>query len=437
MCDTIVATPAYTKNGKMLFAKNSDRSPNEPQFLQHIPAKDYDLQKTPTLALTYVAVPQVEHTFEITISRPSWMWGAEFGFNEFGLNIGNEAVFTKEKYVKTDGVTGMDMLRLALERCRSAKEALDFLTDFIEKYQQGGNCGYGKKFYYHNSFLIADSSDAYVLETAGKYWVWKKVKDFFAISNCLCLESYDACSAGLVENAIKNGWCKSKADFNFVKCYTEPLFTKFAKGRERRVKAMELLGEGAPDVKKFISILRSHAGKAERGYQEVGSICMHAGGVIGDQTTASYVAEIDGADSVYFVTGASLPCISLFKPYVLGKNEHVAEDGEDKKGVGYWLTHEKMMRYFISGTLLTNEIIEKGRAAENEWIDRFLSARKEDRVAISEDAFEQDERLVLKQLDDARTKQISFTRGGAYYRIFWKNKTKKLYEFIKKENKEK
>lgn len=174
MCDTIVATPAYTKNGKMLFAKNSDRSPNEPQFLQHIPAKDYDLQKTPTLALTYVMVPQVEHTFEITISRPSWMWGAEFGFNEFGLNIGNEAVFTKEKYVKTDGVTGMDMLRLALERCRSAKEALDFLTDFIEKHPQGGNCGYGKKFYYHNSFLIADSSDAYVLETAGKYWVWKR-----------------------------------------------------------------------------------------------------------------------------------------------------------------------------------------------------------------------------------------------------------------------
>ena len=140
---------------------------------------------------------------------------------------------------------------------------------------------------------------------------------------------------------------------------------------------------------------------------------------------------------MYFVTGASLPCISLFKPYVLGKNEHVAEDGEDKKGVEYWLTHEKMLRYFISGTLLTNEIIEKGRAAENEWIDRFLSAGKEDRVAISEDAFEQDERLVLKQLDDARTKQISFTRGGAYYRIFWKNKTKKLYEFIKKENKEK
>lgn len=331
MCDTIVATPAYTKNGKMLFAKNSDRSPNEPQFLQHIPAKDYDLQKTPTLALTYVAVPQVEHTFEITISRPSWMWGAEFGFNEFGLNIGNEAVFTKEKYVKTDGVTGMDMLRLALERCRSAKEALDFLTDFIEKYPQGGNCGYGKKFYYHNSFLIADSSDAYVLETAGKYWVWKKVKDFFAISNCLCLESYDACSAGLVENAIKNGWCKSKTDFNFVKCYTEPLFTKFAKGRERRVKAMELLGEGAPDVKKFISILRSHAGKAERGYQEVGSICMHAGGVIGDQTTASYVAEIDGADSVYFVTGASLPCISLFKPYVLGKTSTSRKTAKIKK----------------------------------------------------------------------------------------------------------
>lgn len=434
MCDTIVATPAYSKNGKMLFAKNSDRSPNEPQFLQHIPAKDYDLDKNPTLKLTYVSVPQVGHTYEIAISRPSWMWGAEFGFNEFGLNIGNEAVFTKEKYVKTEGVTGMDMLRLALERCKSAKEALDFLCEFVESHEQGGNCGYGKKFYYHNSFLIADSVDAYVLETAGRFWVRKKVKDYFAISNCLCLDEYDECSEGLVENAIKHGWCKSKEDFNFVKCYTEPLFTKFAKGRERRMAAMNILKSGAPDVKTFMSILRTHGGKAVDGFQEVGSICMHAGGVVGDHTTASYVAEIDGKNSAYFVTGSSMPCIALFKPYVLGRSDYVAEEGEDEKGVAYWLMREKMMRYFISGTLLPNEFCEKGAEEEDKRINEFLSASSEKRRAISAAAFESEERLVLKQLDDARTKQIAFTRGGVYYRIFWKNKTKELYESIKKQN---
>lgn len=436
MCDTIVATPAYTKNGKMLFAKNSDRSPNEPQFIEHIVAKDYDLSKTPTLKMTYVSVPQVEHTYEIMISRPSWMWGAEFGANEFGLNIGNEAVFTKEKYIKTDGITGMDLLRLALERCETARKALDFLTGFIEKYPQGGNCGYGKNFYYHNSFLIADSSEAFVLETAGKFWVWKEVKDYFAISNCLCLEEYDGCSSGLVENAIEKGWCKSKEDFNFVKCYTEPLFTKFAKGRERRAKAMEMLKSGAPDIHTFISILRTHGGKAKSGFQEVGSICMHAGGIVGDQTTASYVAEIDGKDSVYFVTGASMPCINLFKPYVLEKNDYVAEDGEDKKGVEFWLTREKMIRYFISGSLSLNEFSKTGRDAEAEWINKFLSANKEERNKLSEDAFEKEERLVLKQLDVARTKRLAFTRGGAYYRLFWKRKTKELYEFIKKENRQ-
>ncbi|UKI14670.1 MAG: hypothetical protein L6V85_01145 [Clostridiales bacterium] len=75
---------------------------------------------------------------------------------------------------------------------------------------------------------------------------------------------------------------------------------------------------------------------------------------------------------------------------------------------------------------MTNEIIEKGRAAENEWIDRFLSAPKEDRVAISEDAFEQDERLVLKQLDDARTKtNLVHERRRVLQNFLEKNKTKK------------
>lgn len=40
------------------------------------------------------------------------MFGAEAGMNEYGVCIGNEAVFSKEKLVNYQGLLGMDMLRL-------------------------------------------------------------------------------------------------------------------------------------------------------------------------------------------------------------------------------------------------------------------------------------------------------------------------------------
>ena len=38
MCDTM----GFFHEGSAIFAKNSDRSPNEPQVLEYIPAKDHE-----------------------------------------------------------------------------------------------------------------------------------------------------------------------------------------------------------------------------------------------------------------------------------------------------------------------------------------------------------------------------------------------------------
>ena len=126
MCDTLVALTNSTKNKTVLFAKNSDRQPNEPHIMIRIPRRTYP--KGAKVKCTYIEIDQARETYEVMLLKPSWIWGAEMGCNEWGLNIGNEAVFTKEKQ-GPPSLLGMDMLRIALERCRTADEALRCLID--------------------------------------------------------------------------------------------------------------------------------------------------------------------------------------------------------------------------------------------------------------------------------------------------------------------
>ena len=68
--------------------------------------------------------------------------------------------------------------RLGLERSKTAQEALDTITSLLEKHGQGGLCYEDKSKQddtYHNSFLIADGAEIWVLETAGSVWAAQKV----------------------------------------------------------------------------------------------------------------------------------------------------------------------------------------------------------------------------------------------------------------------
>ena len=185
MCDTIVALGSATEEGFTLFGKNSDREPDEAQNILIVPRKNHDLNETVQCA--YLTIPQVPETARVLLCQPFWMFGAEMGANEYGVVIGNEAIFTKEKPDKI-GLTGMDLIRLALERSRTARQALEVIIELLEEHGQGGNCGYRFKLKYMNSFLIADKKEAYVLETVKTWWAWKKIKDVWSISNIIsCL----------------------------------------------------------------------------------------------------------------------------------------------------------------------------------------------------------------------------------------------------------
>ncbi len=245
---------------------------------------------------TYITIPQAPETARILLCRPFWMFGAEMGANEYGVMIGNEALFIREKPSLT-GLTGMDLLRLALERSKSAREALDTIIVLLEK-------------------------------------------------------DYDCVSPGLIENAVKRGWCKTKDDFNFQKCYTNPFITWGAAARPRQTCSRNLLSQkkGLLTTADFMTILRDHGGHDDfHPSRHGGTICMHAADrlIRRSQSVGSMVANVNGKEQHYYVTGAGNPCLSPFFPVFSSGTFTPAgylEGAADYNGEAFWWQCEKLHR---------------------------------------------------------------------------------------------
>jgi hypothetical protein len=98
------------------------------------------------------------------------------GVNEYKVAIGNEAVFTRiPKAKKNTGLTGMDMIRLALECCCSAKEALERICYYIEAYGQDACGGYLNKHFFTITVLS--------LPIRRKVMCWKRQAGFGSIKS--------------------------------------------------------------------------------------------------------------------------------------------------------------------------------------------------------------------------------------------------------------
>jgi secernin len=322
MCDTFVALQNKTQDGSVIFGKNSDREPNEAHEILIMPAQDYAAGEK--MRCTYLEIPQVRHTNAVLLGKPFWMWGAEMGLNEHGLAIGNEALFTRLPYEKGPGLTGMDLLRLALERAKTAREGLEVITGLLSQYGQGGNCGFTHPFFYHNGFLLADPGEAWVLETAGKEWAAEKVHSVRSISNVISIGSdRDLSSKDLVRTALEHGWCKQEADFSFSRDYSDFLYTRFGAAKYRQGCTSRLLNSesGGVSLTGAMNILRSHGEKAGSTWAPDralagAEVCMHAGfgPVRINQSTGSMIVQFKDGQSTAWVTATSAPCTGIFKP---------------------------------------------------------------------------------------------------------------------------
>lgn len=270
-CDTFVALPDAALQGRMMFGKNSDRPAGEAQPLRFVPARPGNGQ----LDLAYISIKD-EPAYAHLGAAPYWCWGYEFGINEHNVTIGNEAQFTRAwadcvaeanaGRPPAAGLIGMELLRLGLERSRTAHEALQTITALLEEHGQWASGLQGKDptdGSYDNSFLIADRNEAWVLETSGREWVSRRIDTgVYSISNEPSIRThFDHKSKGLLTTARDRGWLIPDRTFDYAETHVDP-GTSLQVSHMRQRRSQQLLeeakargGVGVDDAK---AVLRDH-----------------------------------------------------------------------------------------------------------------------------------------------------------------------------------
>lgn len=327
MSDLFVALPPLTSHDCVLFAKNSDRPPSEVQEVIYCPSADHDPGSK--VKCTFVEVDQVPHTHEVILSKPAWSWGAEMGANGQGLTGGTAAVWTTLCHPgdHEEKLLGVDLVRLALERCSAARDAVDVVTSLLTKHGQGGACcedpSYGQ-WTYHSSFMFADRTEAWMLETAGTVWAAKKITGgVCAMSSTLTIGTdYDLSSPGLKETAESSGhWKAENGEVDFAKAFNatfEGLSLSEKQQPTNRLQCgTELLQSkakaGKITVNDMFDILRDK------------DSCINFCGEL--LTVGSQVSAVQPPGSkvpdIHWFTATPVPDLSVFKPFIFCKHPDV------------------------------------------------------------------------------------------------------------------
>lgn len=410
-CDTLVVAPAASRSGRTLFGKNSDRHPNEAQYPTVVAAATHPAGEE--VRCTFVSIPQVEHTYRVLGSRPWWLWGFEHGINEYGVVIGNEALWSRIPARREPGLIGMDILRLTLERARTADEALTVLTGLIETHGQSGPTNTVIDETYDNGFVIADPTTAWLVQSADRHWAAKRVETVGSMSNIYTIGSeYTLLSSDAIAYATDAGWYDPAGGepFDFAAAYGDPQLPGLDGCRDRFVRSDTLLAELHADGA-GIDLEQVHAvlcdlgdGPVEAlrpGPRSEHAICMYAQDTKGSETAAAMIAELDPRpDHVRIGIQASSPRHSTLIPVWADIDDVPGwqqPDREAESDDDYWWRTERLQRrieaaypalspvadalfarlnrrFFDEGSALSGASPDERRAATERGIERHLAA---------------------------------------------------------------
>lgn len=191
-------------------------------FLYHSPAADYaegavrEVKDWDT-GKPLCTIPQVAHTYNVVGNM-----------NEHQLTIGETTWGGRPELETGEGIDYGSLIYIALERCKTAREAIKCMTDLVAEY------GYASS---GETFSIADPNEVWMMELIGKgkaekgaVWVATRVPD-----DCIAAHANQArfttinfkdkenwmWSKDVVKFARKQGYytAKKDEDFNFQEAY--------------------------------------------------------------------------------------------------------------------------------------------------------------------------------------------------------------------------
>ncbi|MCK5148301.1 C69 family dipeptidase [bacterium] len=218
-CTSILVTRKASKNGATYISYSCDGS-----FHPHpsiLPAADY----TPGTMLEIrrrggiiKEIPQVLHTYKVVGLM-----------NEHQLAIGETTFGGRKALVNPDGLFHYyPLMRIMLQRARTAREAIDVMAELVEEY------GYGSE---GESISIADKEEVWLLEIVGTgqdgkgaVWVAVKIPDgmICATANMARIREFDMddhknirYSENVISFAIEKGFYDPKLgrSFSFADAY--------------------------------------------------------------------------------------------------------------------------------------------------------------------------------------------------------------------------
>lgn len=169
-CTNLIAGKGATTDGSVMMSYSAD-SHNLFGYLHHAAAGTHAPGETRKIVEWDTAKPLGE------IPQAPVTYNVVGNMNEHQVAIGESTWGGREELVDTTGQAVMDygsLIYVTLERAKSAREAIDIMTDLVQKY------GYASS---GESFTIADKNEVWVMEMIGKgaekgaVWIAVRIPD--------------------------------------------------------------------------------------------------------------------------------------------------------------------------------------------------------------------------------------------------------------------
>jgi dipeptidase len=300
--DMVVALARATLDGATLFGHNSNRPRGEATSL--VLTGRHESSPGENVRVGDIQVSQARHTWAVLAGRPAQAWGYTHGVNEKGVAAGCTSIDTQLDDGEP-GLSGTDLVRLALERGASACQAIEVITDLICRHGQGSDEPGPRNV----ALLVADAQEAFVLEAAGRHWALGHVGSVRAVAGtCMLRQDWDRISRGLSDLAIEQGWWPAdgcKLDFAGALGRPGPDHSRALRRWGRATMTLEQ-HSGQVDLALVRRLLRDQAEM----------VAPHEGPASEEETAASFIVRLgpaaDDLPQAWYAPGS--PGVSVYLP---------------------------------------------------------------------------------------------------------------------------